>query len=484
MTRIPPIRPGNLISLVVLSVFLAAGQPVALHAQDQPDASAPADASLDGGVAAAAADDEALDEAELRALQPLDGEYGSEAEQRWRAILADAGLREGENARNVFIASGVATVSMESGAEGWIESRRVAHDIAFERAKADLVALMGQRVQRTGNARFLSNAGFGQGHVQQIEQVEHAAAILDRVGEVAERALDEVLRALDPDYDVQRLSQMTIPERQVVLEDLYQLQTYRIASRVISGATTFRVIEGPSADGSNHQVLVGLIWSPRLSALAAAIGEGRTSLPVDGARLSAQDMMPATVGDAVSAMGTRVFIDENGDRAIISFAQAEPARVNPDDRDMARQRALSVAEELAISQISSFVGESVTLESEVDSRQLTQVYADLVQRGVSIRTEHVQTIRSASGLVEITGAQAIWRHIVQHPDTQQDVAVVAVMWSPSGQAMGQRMGAAIDAARAAGSGAGHAPVSGADADEGQGATPRTYESQPLDPDAY
>lgn len=483
MTRLHQIRPGSLLPVLAASFLLAAAQPAALHAQDTSGTTAAADMPLDGAEVAAATEEEALDEAELRALQPLDGEYGSQAEQRWRAILAEAGLREGENARNVFIASGVATVSMESGAQGWIESRRVAHDVAFEQAKANLVALMGQRVQRTSDASFLSNASFGQGHVQQVEQVERAAALLDQVGEVAERALDEMLRALDPEYDAQRYSQMTMPERQVVLEDLYELQTYRIASRVISGATTFRVIEGPSADGSNHQVLVGLIWSPRLSALAAAIGEGRTSLPVDGARVAAQDMMPATVGDAVSAMGTRVFIDENGDRAIISFAQAEPARVNPNDRDMARQRALSVAEELAVSQISSFVGESVTLESEVASSQLTQVYADLVQRGVSIQTEHVQTIRSASGMVEITGAQAIWRHIVQHPETEQDVAVVAVMWSPSGQAMGQRMGETIDAARAAGSAAARDTEADADGDEGQ-TTTRTFESQPLDPDAY
>ncbi|ANB01766.1 hypothetical protein [Ectothiorhodospira sp. BSL-9] len=421
-----------------------------------------------------------LDEVEQRALQPLDGEYGSEVEQRWRAVLAEAGLVEGKNPRDVFIASGFANVAMEKGAPGWIESRRIAHDIAFARAKADLVAAMGQTIQQTGNARFVSNASFGQGHIQRVEEVEQTARILDKAADLTETMLDTALRELDPDYDAQRYEGTPMPQRQVALEDLFEQETYRIASRVIAGATTFRVIEGPSSDGSNHEVLVGLVWSPRLSALASAIGEGRTSLPVDAARTSLQEMRPATVGEAVAAMGTRVFIDENGDRAIVSFAQAEPARVNPTERDMARRAALSTAQDLALGQIASFVGENVTLESEVASTQLTQVYADLVQRGVEIETEQVQTIRAASGRVSITGAQPFWRDVVEHPETGQDVAIVAVSWSPSSQAMGERMGDAVDAARSRGSEAGQ---NGPEEND-QDAKGRMFESPAVDPSAF
>jgi len=425
-------------------------------------------------------DQTALDEAELRALQPLDGEYGSEVERRWRALLAEAGLVQGANARDVFIASGFATVAMEKGAPGWIESRRVAHDVAFARAKADLVAAMGQTIQQTGNARFVSNASFGQGHVQRIEEVEQTARILSKAADLTERMLDAALRELDPDYNAQRYEQMSMPQRQVALENLFEQATYRVASRVIAGATTFRVLEGPSADGTNHEILVGMVWSPRLSALAAAISEGRTSMPVEGARTSPQGMIPSTVGEAVTAMGTRVFVDNNGDRAIISFAQAEPARVNPNERDLARRAALSTAEDLALGQIATFVGENVTLESEVTSTQLTQVYADFVQRGVEIGTEQVQTIRTASGRVPITGAQPIWRQVVQHPETEQDVAIVAVAWSPSSQAMGERMGATVDEARSMGTEAGRKAPEAHD----EGGTGMTFESKALDSNAF
>ena len=459
------------LTLAIAMIFSVGGHSGVAIGQEQPDVADQSEVSDDQN---------AMNEAELRALQPLDGEYGSEVEKRWRALLAEAGLVQGANARDVFIASGFATVAMEKGSPGWIESRRVAHDIAFARAKADLVAAMGQKIQQTGNARFVSNASFGQGHVQRIEEVEQTARILSKAADLTERMLDAALRELDPDYDARRYEAMSMPQRQVALENFFEQATYRIASRVIAGATTFRVIEGPSADGTNHEILVGMVWSPRLSALAAAIGEGRTSMPVEGARTSPQGMIPATVGEAITAMGTRVFIDDNGDRAIISFAQAEPARVNPNERDLARRAALSTAEDLALGQIATFVGENVTLESEVASAQLTQVYADFVQRGVEIETEHVQTIRSASGRVPITGAQPIWRQVVQHPETEQDVAIVAVAWSPSSQAMGERMGAAVDAARSMGSEAGQSTPEMRD----EGITGKTFESKALDPNAF
>jgi len=422
-----------------------------------------------------------LSDAEERALVPLDGQYGSEVEQMWRARLENDGLSEGENDRDVFIASGLTTVAMEKGNPGWIESRRIAYDIAFARAKASLVSSMGQRIQQTGSARFTSNAGFGQGQIQEIEAVDQTARILDKAGDLTEATLDAALREIDPNYSASEYDDLSMPERQVVLEDLFEQSTYRAAARVIAGASTYTVLEGPSHDGNNHEILVGLVWSPRLSALAAAIQEGRTSMPVDGVRVSAEDLLPSTVGEAVSMMGTRVFIDENGDRALLSFVQTEPAQVSAADADMARRAAISTAEDLALGQIAAFVGENVTLESEVQARQLTQVYADLVQRGVEIETEQVQTIRSATGRVNITGANTIWTQVLEHPETEQDLAAVAVVWSPSGQAMGDRMGSTIDSARDAGTEAEQmSPEEGGDASEES----MTFERETPDPDAF
>lgn len=464
-------RPTNSVESMAGAALLAVSLGATAIAQE---------ASVDGNESATS-QAEQMTEAEQRALQPLDGNYGSEVEKRWRAILEEQGLKEGENARDVFIASGLATVAMQKGAPGWIESRRVAHDVAFARAKAALVAAMGQTIQRTGSARFTSNASFGQGHVQQIEAVDQTKRILDKANDLTEATLDAALSKIDPDYEQARYEEMTTPEREVALENLFEQTSYRAAARVIAGATTYRVIEGPTADGENHQVLVAMVWSPRLSALAAAIQDGRTDMPVEGARTSAEEMVPETVGDAVVALGTRVFIDENGDRAVISFAQTEPAQVSANDRDIARRAAISAAEDLALGQIASFVGENVALESEVQSRQVTQVYADLVQRGVEIETEQVQTIRSASGTVEITGAQPLWHQVVQHPETEQDMAIVAVAWSPSSQGMGDRMGAAIDEALTDGTEAGSSEKN-ASAENAEDDS--TFESDPVDPDAF
>jgi hypothetical protein len=452
-----------------LAIGMAAGS---LHAQEK-QANATSERVAEDDLTAA----------ESRALQTLGAEYGSEVERRWRQVLSEDELVEGENDRNVFIASGLATVAMQKGRAGWIESRRVAFDVAFARAKADLVASMGQTIQREGSASFTTNANFGQGQIQQVEAIDQTARILQKSTDLTEETLDAALRELDPEYDPAQYEDMKVPERKVALENIFEQSSYRAAARVISGATIYRIIEGPSADGNNHEVLVAMVWSPRLSSLAAAIRDGQTTMPVDGARSSVDAMLPETVGDAVASLGTRVFIDENGDRALISFAQAEPVEVNPNALDVARRSAISTAEDLAIGQIANFVGESVSLESEATSDQITQVYADLVQRGVEINTKQVQTIRTASGRVNVTGVQPVWRQVVQHPETEQDMAIVAAVWSPSSQAMGERMGGAMDAARSS-------EAANADANDTRDDAPSTdedemtFESEPVDADAF
>ena len=424
--------------------------------------------------------DDGLSDAERRAMMPITGEYGSEVERRWTARLREAGLQAGENPNDVFIASGIAVVAMEKGAPGWIESRRVAHDIAFQRAKADLVRTMGQTIRRTGNAQFTSNAVFGQGQIQEHEAIDQVARIRGKAVDLTEAAIDRALRELDPDRDPSDFQAMSQPELQVAIEEIFEQATYRAAARVVSGASTFAVLEGPSEDGNNHEILVGLVWSPRLANLAAAIRDGRTTVQAEGLRISAHDLVPQTVGAAVTAMGTKAFIDETGNRAVISFAQAEPARVNPADRSTAERAALSVAEGIAAGQIAAFVSERVAVEDEVRSRQISQVYADFVQRGVEINTQQVETIRAATGTVQVTGVNTIWRQVVQHPETEQSMALVAVVWSPSGQEMGQRMRGAIEAARTGASTVSESATTQVAPDQ----PGMTFESAPLDASQY
>lgn len=381
-----------------------------------------------------------LTDAEQRALVSLDGEYGSEVEKRWRAALDKAGLAEGDNDRDVFIASGIATVAIEKGARGWIEARRFAHDIAYERAKAQLVSAMGQIVQREGSTEIISKSSFGQGSIQAEEdRLGQIARIRGKLGDLAEAELDQALSEVDPDYNPEKYQGKGLPELEVALQNLFEQSSYRAAASVVAGATTFRVIEGPTDDGLNHEILVGLVWSPRLASLAGAIASGRLPAQVQGSGAKLEDILPKTVGSAITALGTRVFVTENGERAILSFAQVEPAAVGAADQSQARRAALSTAEDIAIGQIGAFVGERIAFESETNSRQVTEVYADLVQRGVEINTEQLQTIRTATGRLEISGANTVWREVVQHPETEQDIAIAAVLWSPAGQQAASRI---------------------------------------------
>lgn len=424
--------------------------------------------------------EEALSEAEQRALVALDGEYGSAVERRWRATLEERGLAEGENERNVFLASGVATVAIEKGAPGWIEARRIAHAIAEARAKANLAAMTGRKARQQGSADFISRSSFAQGELSSEPRaaLDQLARLRAKAADLTEEQLDAALAEIDPDYDPGAYSEESAPDLTVVLETRYENAAFQAAAETVAGATTYKVIEGPAEDGLNHEVLVGIVWSPRLQRLAGAIVDARAPMPVAASGTPIAEMLPGTVGDAVTAFGTRVFIDEVGDRALLSFAQVEPAAVGAANQAQARRAALSAAEDIAIGQIASFMGEKIAFESETSTRQISQVYAELVQRGVEIETEQVRRIRETTGQVEITGATPVWREIVTHPETDQDIAVVAVAWTPSAQAEALRMGETL---RNAGAEDGSATDLDPAGMEGEG---MVFESEDPDSDAF
>jgi hypothetical protein len=379
------------------------------------------------------------------ALAPLTtGSYGSAVDQRWWATLDEEGLREGRNEGDIFISSGVAIVAMSKGVPGWIESRRMAFEIAFARAKAEMVRNIAQAVEETGDMRFIENVSFGQGYMEEVEKLGQAARIARKVGDFTEATLNMAISQLDPDYNVGRYSGDGVGAREIVLQDLYRQATVRHASRMIGGANTYQVFEGPTLDGHNHEILVGLLWTPNFARLAATIDDGRTAMSTGLPGQPVSAFLPQTVGEAAASFGTKVFIDENGDRAIIAFGQAEPANVDALDRDLARRAAITRAETSAASQIASFVRTNIALRDSVDSESISRAYADPIERGVSIDIEQVQSIQSATGTVALRGVETVWRQIVQHPETGQDIAVVAALWSPSGQAGATAMQRAID----------------------------------------
>ena len=351
--------------------------------------------------------------AELAAM-PITGDYGSKVDQRWRKFLDAKGFHEGVNPGDVFLAYGKQTVDFDKGTPGWVEARPIAFELAQLKAKVAMVRYLGQKVERDVQVSLTEHPHFEQGYIDKLEQ-------------------------LDSNYNPEKYGGKDLHEKEAAVEQLYQEHVSATASQLLVGALTFDVIEGPSESG-NDEILVGVIWTPNLARLASAIDDREYAMPPAEAGDQIRDQLPRTVGDAVASFGTRVFIK----RALLGYGQAEPANVvGPRQRDTALEFAMTRAEQNAAAAITAFVGEKVTLRDAVNSEALTRDYTGLAQQGSMIDINSVRKLTAATRPVELNGIETVWRQIVKHPETGQDVAVAAVVWSPEGLATAKSMGATM-----------------------------------------
>ena len=362
---------------------------------------------------------------------PLTGEYASDVDRRWKEFLESKGRQEGHNPGNVFVVSGTAVVNFDAGRPGWVEARRIAFQVAELRAKVALIRFLGQDFERRRDFQSLAIASFGQGYTEDIAVLTQADRILQKTVDVSEAVLDEFLKQLDPEYDPAQYETGDRRAREMRLQEAFSERIVSTASRLVSGALTYKVIEGQTASGGS-EILVGLLWSPNLGRLALEIGDATYVMPKLPAGRNIKDELPSTVGEAIGSFGTHVFTNESGRRALIAWGQAEPTFVSPEHKDRALRAALDRAELNAIAEIASFVGERVTALDKTESDAVSRVYAGLAQSNSAIDISSFQNVQAVSRRVSLAGIAPIFRHIVAHPQTGQDVAIVAVLWSPEG----------------------------------------------------
>lgn len=416
-----------------------------------------------------------------RAALPLSsGDYG-EVERLWKAFLEAQHYREGENPGDVFISSGTAVVNFAKGRSGWIEARRNAFQVAELKSKASMIKFIEQGVSRTRNFSLLENPSFGQGQNEEIRVLTQADRIIQKTVDVTEKILDTTIQALDSGYDPTQYQKQDRRAKELRLQEAMNERIRGQSARSVSGALTYHVIEGPTPSGDGHQILVATIWSPNLGRLAIDIRDGEYAMPTLEARTRVEERLPKTVGEAVASFGTRIIVNEKGQRALLAYGQAEIAGVSPDQRDRARSAALDRAELHARSEIVSFVGECLFAQQEVESRALSRAYEGLAQDGSSIEIKHVLQIRAISPPVSLTGIEKLKGQIVQHPETKQDIAIVAVLWSPVGLEAGKRIGKALEAVRIRDRDLGAGPASKSSVEP---AKPLTLERPPGDKEAH
>ena len=363
----------------------------------------------------------------------------------WQDFLSAVGLHLGANEDDLFISDGSATVSFPVEHPGFIEARGLAYEIAYIRAKAEMIRFLGTTGSREQVVELLEAAAWERGQsIDDVEPLRQGARIEKKLADLTEKQLNAAIKNLDPDYDPRQYDDRAKKEEAYRLG--FQQKILTTAAAFVAGATPLKVYEGLSASRDNYEILVGLIWSPKLSRLAGAVGDSAVPMRAEEAGPRIDEWLPNTLEELIPSWGVHKLVNERGEQVLVAFGQAAPRATAPDRRDRANDTALEVAALRAEGSIRAFVGETLESRRTADTSMVVVEYASAAE-GAEIDREFYERIRAATGKVELKGLTTVGEWVVEHPQNEQRVAIAAVSWSPGAVELADRMRTAIETRR-------------------------------------
>ena len=420
---------------------------------------------------------------------PLEKQNAKETpDQRWQNFLAehgwDAGLAAGGviyiPERELIISSASAFTKVRVGQPGWLESRIVAFENAEMDAKTKIIRYLAESVETKRSLALLEKAQWNDGEVDKVRNLNEIEESLKRIGKksvaLAEKSLDKALQKLDPDYDPAKYEGKSVEDLKVIAEDLFNRQIKTVAMGTLIGVTPLYSTEGAAGEGE-YQVLMGVIWSPKLNRLAMSLFNDEYNIPKvkPGKKLS--EYIPADPLALLSTIGTRIVIDENGEYAVLAYAQAQPRRTGPGRRQAALHQAKQIAANRARAQLVNFIREGLTLRDSEASKELSREFSDMTFGTETIR-DYRKMITGKRVKVKLSGLRILKEWSLAHPATGQQVAGAVVAWSPGSARLSKQAGEMMQ--RANDRKASQA-VQGTKAQQGQGPA---LQSMKIDTSAY
>ena len=354
----------------------------------------------------------------------------------WEKSIREKGLVQGANERVIFVAAGRKTVEFPMGHSGFHEAGSVAFDIAYLRAKTELVRFLGASIEQSNSYEALENAQWSDGQGEALDRLKQTDRISRKLSDLAEAKLDEELVAIDPKYDPDKYG--TREEKEKAFRGAFSRKIREVASSYVSGAVPLEVLEGPVEDGNAYEILVGLVWSPRFELAARAVAGGYAPVRADEAGVRILDWLPQDSDSICASWGVHKMIDENGDQVFVGFGQAAPRKTSASRRTRAEEAALGRAELRAKGAIRGFVGEVVRSERSEEGEEISIEYADAAMSG-ALGSTLVEKLESNAKAIEISGLTVVGQWVLAHSADEQRVAVVAVSWTPRGLATAKRV---------------------------------------------
>ncbi len=353
-------------------------------------------------------------------------------EQCWRGWLARNHMLEGINRKAngdvIFVVKASDVVQVSPGAPEWVTARNALAGQLHLKALGKISRFIRQRLSGSARADWLKA---GDTPPPLVAEIADRISLTERARHLAGLKLDAEIRKFDPTWKGE--GKTDAQKRQIAVE---LSQSYREAIKADSelltgGATTVIQCEGPArSDGTatagKYEVLVGVVWSPRLLRIARIIanpelalqpGKDRRSL----ARRFAQFDRRNPNWMAMT-LGSRVWTDENGEMVVVGFGAAPATSIKSIDEGRARIDAVAA--------ITRFASESIATTDVKSGAFAFSRMKDGSTRALDA-TAFEQHIKSVMKSITLRGAYKITEWRGKHPVTGAPMHVVAYAWKPS-----------------------------------------------------
>jgi len=339
--------------------------------------------------------------------------------------------------RDMIVSVGTAYVNIRVGQPGWNEARMAAFERAELIAKSNVVSFLGEQISNQRSINLLEKAQFDDGKIQQIKQVQSKwDNIVNKSTLLIDAKLDAQLKKLDDSYNPTAFKKLSPKQQKTAVEQIFKRAITRSAMRSLIGITP--VYNAESINGNQYEVLVGVVWSPKLNRLAVSLTNDTYNIPKVATGQNINNWVGELNTNIIGMYGTRIMVDENGHYNVLAFAQAQPRRSSPSREQSALSTAKSIAANRARAMITNFIKEKISLTENETSKEIFQEFDDYSTGARSLRNFQ-QAIKGHKKTIKLSGIATLRQWSMKHPVTGQKVAGSVVLWSPSSRKMSKDM---------------------------------------------
>ena len=326
-----------------------------------------------------------------------------------------------------FYSKGQSVVDADVASPQFVKSR----SMAYERAYLDAVArFMVDCYGRETTARVSEFYG-NQSSDAEDAPVAKANGLMAKIGLLAEAKVDKALA--EEGVPSEKYAKASIVEKRTLLRDAIAIETANKALHQSSGCIPVKTFEARGDDG-RYYIGVVVRYDRASKTLAECFRRKVRPALVREGGLTVKQVLPPE-DEIVNNFGVRLYFDETGTPALLSFGQFGSSYTGKSERmaERAEEQALRQARMLADSGLTAFINsfvdasESSTVSEEItDSRIFTDDGNATPEEASRVLDIYRRTTKQ-TGTDTMKGRSTVFEEIVTHPNGHK-VAVVVRRW--------------------------------------------------------